>query len=429
MTEMLSREVGNSGLQPTRRHLADGKPIGDLVNLQDRTVSARLYSDAELYELEMERIFARNWIAVAHETEIPNPGDYVTRYVGEDPVIVARDRTGGINVMLNSCSHGGMTVCRAEVGNTKYFRCPYHAWSYDATGTLVAVSAEKEMYDDTLDKSKLGLMRARTETFAGMVFANRSGTCESSPDTHERPWRPRASTWSSRAATPATSSRVLLRRLSAERSTVLVADLTASIIWPRSRPYWTSTRRTCGRSAGSHRPQVRPVSRQDGAHPRGRVPSRVVDDPRSRPMTPFQERVSRVAVQWMTGANIVTYLLSGGRAAGQVGGGSLCLLTTTGRRSGQSRTVPLLYVPDGENLVVVASRGGMSTHPGWYLNLQADPVASVRVGALQRPVRARDASEDERGRFWPRLAAAYPYFDAYRARTSRRIPMVILSPA
>jgi nitrite reductase/ring-hydroxylating ferredoxin subunit len=159
--------------------LADGTPIGDLVNLQDRTVSARLYSDAELYELEMERIFARSWIAVAHETEIPNPGDYVTRYVGEDPVIVARDRTGGINVMLNSCSHRGMTVCRAEVGNTKFFRCPYHAWSYDATGTLVAVSAEKEMYDDTLDKSKLGLMRARTETFVGMVFANWSAEAPS----------------------------------------------------------------------------------------------------------------------------------------------------------------------------------------------------------------------------------------------------------
>jgi len=78
---------------------------------------------------------------------------------------------------------------------------------------------------------------------------------------------------------------------------------------------------------------------------------------------------------------------------------------------------------------VVASRGGMSTHPGWYLNLQADPAASVRIGAQQRKVRARDATEDERCRFWPRLAAAYPYFDGYRARTSRQIPMVILSPA
>jgi nitrite reductase/ring-hydroxylating ferredoxin subunit len=174
VTETLSRPGAHQDTRrrPASYHLADGTPIADLVDLDDRTVSARLYSDAELYELELERIFARSWVVLAHDSEIPKAGDYVTRYIGEDPVIVARDRTGGVNVMLNSCSHRGMTVCRAELGNTKIFRCPYHAWSYDNTGKLVAVSAEKEMYDDTLDKSKLGLMRARTETFAGMIFAN-----------------------------------------------------------------------------------------------------------------------------------------------------------------------------------------------------------------------------------------------------------------
>ncbi len=147
-------------------------------------------------------------------------------------------------------------------------------------------------------------------------------------------------------------------------------------------------------------------------------------------MTPFQERLGRVTVQWMTGMNNVAYRLSGGRGAGHVPSGApICLLTTTGRRSGRRRTVPLLYVPDGDDLVVVASRGGMASHPAWYLNLLADPEATAQVGASTRRVRARDATEAERARLWPALTAAYPHFDAYQLRTSRHIPVVILSPA
>jgi F420H(2)-dependent quinone reductase len=147
-------------------------------------------------------------------------------------------------------------------------------------------------------------------------------------------------------------------------------------------------------------------------------------------MTPFQERLGRVTVQWMTGMNNVAYRLSGGRVAGHIPSGApICLLTTTGRRSGRPRTVPLVYFPDGDDLVVVASRGGMGSHPAWYLNLVADPGATVQVGASTARVRARDATEAERGRLWPTLTAAYPHFDAYQLRTSRRIPVVVLSPA
>ena len=147
-------------------------------------------------------------------------------------------------------------------------------------------------------------------------------------------------------------------------------------------------------------------------------------------MTPFQERLGRVTVQWMTGMNNVAYRLSGGRVAGQIPSGApICLLTTTGRRSGRLRTVPLVYVPDGDDLVVVASRGGMGSHPAWYLNLLADPGATVQVGAATRRVLARDAGQAERERLWPTLTAAYPHFDAYQLRTLRRIPVVVLSPA
>jgi F420H(2)-dependent quinone reductase len=155
-----------------------------------------------------------------------------------------------------------------------------------------------------------------------------------------------------------------------------------------------------------------------------------MDNPRARPMTPFQERLGRVTVQWMTGMNNVAYRLSRGRVAGQVPSGApICLLTTTGRRSGRRRTVPLLYVPHGDCFVVVASRGGMGTHPAWYLNLLADPNVTVQAGSSTRRMRARDATPAERSRLWSALNAAYPHFDAYQTRTSRRIPVVILSPA
>lgn len=155
-----------------------------------------------------------------------------------------------------------------------------------------------------------------------------------------------------------------------------------------------------------------------------------VANPRSRPMTPFQERLGRVTVQWMTGMNNVAYRLSGGRVAGHVPSGApICLLTTTGRHTRRQRTVPLLCLRDGADLVVVASRGGMSGHPAWYLNLRADSHAVVQLGPAVTRVRARDATEEERHRLWPRLTAIYEHFDAYQARTPRRIPVVILSPA
>jgi deazaflavin-dependent oxidoreductase (nitroreductase family) len=155
-----------------------------------------------------------------------------------------------------------------------------------------------------------------------------------------------------------------------------------------------------------------------------------VGNPRSRPMTPYQERLGRVTVQWMTGINNVAYRLSGGRVGGHVPSGApICLLTTTGRRTKRRRTVPLLCLRDGADLVVVASRGGMSAHPAWYLNLRDDPRAVVQLGPAAIQVRARDATEEERHRLWPRLTAIYEHFDAYQARTPRRIPVVILSPA
>jgi F420H(2)-dependent quinone reductase len=147
-------------------------------------------------------------------------------------------------------------------------------------------------------------------------------------------------------------------------------------------------------------------------------------------MTAFQERLGRVAVRWMTSANTAAYRLSNGRVAAHVPGGApICLLTTTGRRSGRPRTVPLLYLPhDDDQIVVVASHGGMSSHPAWYLNLVADPRATVAIGPQRRSMTARPASDAERSRLWSALTAVYPNFDAYQRRTNRVIPVLILAP-
>ena len=101
------------------------------------------------------------------------------------------------------------------------------------------------------------------------------------------------------------------------------------------------------------------------------------------------------------------------------------LLTTTGRKSGLARTVPLLYLADGENVVVVASQGGMSKHPEWYLNIVANPKVTVEIGGDARAMLARTADAEARAGLWPRLVAMYSSYDTYQQRTTREIPVVI----
>ena len=89
-------------------------------------VPAHVYGDPEIFAAERERLFTRSWVFLAHESEIPDPGDYVVRRVVADSFIVARDESGAVRVMFNMCLHRGMQVCRAEMGNASHFRCPYH---------------------------------------------------------------------------------------------------------------------------------------------------------------------------------------------------------------------------------------------------------------------------------------------------------------
>jgi deazaflavin-dependent oxidoreductase (nitroreductase family) len=115
-----------------------------------------------------------------------------------------------------------------------------------------------------------------------------------------------------------------------------------------------------------------------------------------------------------------------GRLVAHAGRTQMLLLTTVGRRSGEPRVTPLLYVEDGANLIVVASNGGTERVPAWWLNLQAQSAGRVQCGRERAAITGREASAEETARLWPKLSAAYEFFDDYQARTQRTIPVVIL---
>ncbi len=104
------------------------------------------------------------------------------------------------------------------------------------------------------------------------------------------------------------------------------------------------------------------------------------------------------------------------------------LLTTTGRRSGKTRTMPLIYGESGGGYVIVASKGGAPKHPAWYLNLDAEPEVGVQVGAERFTAKARTASAEQRQRLWQQMAAIYPPYLDYQNKTDREIPVVVLDP-
>ena len=148
-----------------------------------------------------------------------------------------------------------------------------------------------------------------------------------------------------------------------------------------------------------------------------------------KPYSPGQERALTFFVRSMSWVNVVVFRLSGGRVGSRFRGGApVLLLTTIGRRSGTPRTTPLLYLAEGEKLLVVASQGGMSRHPSWFRNLEAQPEVDVQIGSEHRKLRARRASDEEKAGYWPRLVAMYSDFDDYQARAPRDIPVVILTP-
>lgn len=151
----------------------------DFVDLEDGTVSREVLVNPEIYRLELERILTRAWLFLGHESQIPNPGDYFVSRMGEESVIVSRDRDGRVYAFLNTCRHKGMKVCRYDEGNTRAFICPYHGWTYSSDGSLLAVPGEligvpgfKKFYYERLDKKAWGLVNvAHLAIYKGTIWA------------------------------------------------------------------------------------------------------------------------------------------------------------------------------------------------------------------------------------------------------------------
>ena len=150
-----------------------GLELESLVKNGGSLVSRQLFWRQDIYEQELERIFARSWAFLCHESQIPKRGDFFATYIGEDPVLVVRQADGTIRGFLNVCRHRGMKVCRADEGNARNFTCSYHGWTYDSTGALVSVPSFDKSFVGKISMEEWPLRPIpNLENYKGLIFGS-----------------------------------------------------------------------------------------------------------------------------------------------------------------------------------------------------------------------------------------------------------------
>jgi F420H(2)-dependent quinone reductase len=150
--------------------------------------------------------------------------------------------------------------------------------------------------------------------------------------------------------------------------------------------------------------------------------------PSDKALARFSNSLGATGLRWAGKMNVPVYRLTGGRLMGKVNRAPVLLLTTTGRKSGQQRTAPVVYLADGENMIVINTNAGNARVPAWSLNLQANPEAEVEIGRKRRPVRARIAEGEERAELWRKHNEQYAGFDDYQEKLDRKASVIVLEP-
>lgn len=143
--------------------------VSSLINTEQGLISGEIFHSQAIYEQELEQVFARSWVFLAHDTMIPQAGDFIQNYIGEDPVMIVRQQDGTVQAFLNQCSHRGMRVCRAERGKVKNFMCSFHGWNYDLSGKLINVPHGEAIYDPSV-LSGVQLKQVRLANYKGFIF-------------------------------------------------------------------------------------------------------------------------------------------------------------------------------------------------------------------------------------------------------------------
>lgn len=148
-----------------------------------------------------------------------------------------------------------------------------------------------------------------------------------------------------------------------------------------------------------------------------------------RPIPRSHVSIIRFVMRWATRLNVAIFRASKGRLMSRfIGGYPVCIVTTTGAKSGRLRRIALIHLPHGENKLLVASQGGMERNPVWYYNIVANHDILIMVDGAEKRYRARQVSDEEKAALWPHLLAMYPDFDEYQARTDRNIPVFSCHP-